>query len=234
MNTTSATPRASDGRFQPGNPGGPGNPFARQVAQLRKALLNSVTEQDIQEVAQALIARAKEGNTAAAKLLLSYTIGKPDAAPHPDRMDVDEWNGYRETATMKTEAASLAQAGAPESHLAIVRTLRPLVAELAHAQMCQVVEEEMKPKQSPPKAEPEEVGFDMSEEGMRYTQEILDEAARHWEARKAASVAAPAPPTSPSGSIREARPSANGSILDREPSTNGHFHRNGFTSEPEA
>ena len=219
----------NSGRFQPGNPGGPGNPFARQVAQLRKALLNSVTEQDMQEVAKALLERAKEGNVAAAKLLLSYTIGKPDSAPHPDRMDVDEWNGYRETASMKKEAASLAQAGVPESHLAIVRTLRPLVAELAHAQMCQMVEEEMKPKQETPRTEPEE-GFDMSEEMMRYTQEILDEAAAKREARKAAATPTP----SANGSIREPRPSANGSILEREPSPNGHFHRNGFTTEPDA
>ena len=32
------------GRFTKANPGGPGNPFARKVAALRKALLDSVSE----------------------------------------------------------------------------------------------------------------------------------------------------------------------------------------------
>ena len=36
--------RDVQGRFRPGNPGGPGNPFARKVAALRKALLDSVSE----------------------------------------------------------------------------------------------------------------------------------------------------------------------------------------------
>ena len=38
------------GRFRKGNPGGPGNPFARKVAALRKALLDSVSEQDLKEI----------------------------------------------------------------------------------------------------------------------------------------------------------------------------------------
>ena len=35
--------REEDGRFRKGNRGGPGNPFARQMAQLRKAALAAVT-----------------------------------------------------------------------------------------------------------------------------------------------------------------------------------------------
>ena len=57
--TTSApTNDARDerGRFVAGNRGGPGNPFARKVAALRRALIDSVTPQDIQEVAGRLVA----------------------------------------------------------------------------------------------------------------------------------------------------------------------------------
>ena len=46
--TTTTTAAENDrdnlGRFQLGNKGGPGNPFNRQVAALRKTLLNRVTE----------------------------------------------------------------------------------------------------------------------------------------------------------------------------------------------
>jgi hypothetical protein len=77
--------RDSHGRFAEGNGGGPGNPFARQVAGLRAALLAAVTEQDMAEVAQALVRRAKEGDVSAVKLLLSYTLGKPTASSGPVR-----------------------------------------------------------------------------------------------------------------------------------------------------
>jgi hypothetical protein len=87
--------RDAHGRFGKGNLGGPGNPFARQVAALRTALLASVTAADIEAVAQALVRQAKEGNVAAAKLLLSYTLGKPAAPVDPDTLDQQEWEIYR-------------------------------------------------------------------------------------------------------------------------------------------
>src|SRR5215475_13270359 len=74
------TPRGSDheanGRFARGNKAGRGNPHARQVAALRKALLETVTEQDMIEIAHALMIQAKMGDVAAAKLLIAYTLGK--------------------------------------------------------------------------------------------------------------------------------------------------------------
>jgi len=75
------------GRFVAGNPGGPGNPFGRQVARLRAGLLASVTEQDIQEVITALLVQAKKGNVAAARLLLAYTVGKPTESVTADSAD---------------------------------------------------------------------------------------------------------------------------------------------------
>ena len=125
-----STGRDEKGQFTPGNPGGPGNPFARQVAALRKALVDAVTPQDIQEVAAALIARAKEGNVQAAKLLLSYAIGKPEQAPQPDHLDAHEWEIYRATTPMKEEAAAVTKAGDPEFHLRTVRVVRPLITQM--------------------------------------------------------------------------------------------------------
>ena len=79
------------GRFTKANPGGPGNPFARRVAALRKALLDSVSEQDMVEMVEVLKQKARGGDVAAIKLILQYCVGKPEAPKDPDRMDVDEW-----------------------------------------------------------------------------------------------------------------------------------------------
>jgi hypothetical protein len=88
--------RDGRGRFAKGNAGGPGNPFARQVAALRRALLAAVTEEDMEVVARRLVAQAVEGDIAAARLLLSYTLGKPGAAVDPDTLDQQEWQLYRQ------------------------------------------------------------------------------------------------------------------------------------------
>src|SRR5262245_41657296 len=78
-------------RFTKANPGGPGNPFARKVAALRKALLDSVSEQDLAEMVAVVKLRARQGDLAAVKLLWQYCVGKPESPKDPDRMDVDEW-----------------------------------------------------------------------------------------------------------------------------------------------
>jgi hypothetical protein len=88
--------RDAHGRFARGNTGGPGNPFARRVAGLRRALLEAVSEEDLQAIARALVARAREGDTAAAKLLFQYVLGKPAEAVDPDTLDLKEWQLYQQ------------------------------------------------------------------------------------------------------------------------------------------
>jgi hypothetical protein len=198
------TDRDAGGRFKPGNRGGPGNPFARQVAQLRKALLDAVGPDDIQAVAQRLVCLAKEGDVAAAKLLLAYTIGKPEAAPHPDRMDADEWEGYRQTATMKAESAAMVCAGAPALHLEVVRVLRPLISELMRGQVAELATAPPAPEPTDEPRTPAE--FDaMVEELRRDCPGLFRQ---------------PAPP-SPNGPTGEPPPSTNGTIGAPPPSTNG-------------
>jgi hypothetical protein len=84
------TGRETNGRFAKGNAGGPGNPYARQVAALRRALLQLVTEEEIIAIARALLEQAKKGNVSAAKLLFSYTLGQPAKAVDPDRLPAHE------------------------------------------------------------------------------------------------------------------------------------------------
>jgi hypothetical protein len=66
--------------FAKGNPGGPGNPFARAVNQLRAKLYAVVSEADLEEVVKALLTKAKAGEVPAVKELLDRLIGKPPQA----------------------------------------------------------------------------------------------------------------------------------------------------------
>lgn len=86
--------RGAGGRFAKGNPGGPGNPFARRVARLRSLLLDAVSDDDLQAIAAKLVERAKAGDLAAAREVLTRTIGKPIDAIDPDR-DFDEEDAAR-------------------------------------------------------------------------------------------------------------------------------------------
>jgi hypothetical protein len=97
VNQASETPtpdhrdhRDQRGRFQLGNKGGPGNPFARRVAELKRLLLNCVSDDDLRAAVDSLIEKAKNGDVAAAKLLFSYALGKPTTAVEPDRVEIDE------------------------------------------------------------------------------------------------------------------------------------------------
>jgi hypothetical protein len=86
--------RQANGQFAKGNQFGPGNPFARKCAAFRAALMETVTEQDIKDIAIQLRDDAKAGDKAAIKLLFQYVIGKPQPAVDPDTLDVQEMPGY--------------------------------------------------------------------------------------------------------------------------------------------
>ena len=104
MNPANAASERDDkGRFGKGNRGGPGNPFARQTAKLRQAMLNSVTEDDIAQVMHSLKQQAIDGDRAAAKLLLSYTVGKPTQAVDPDTLDQHEFQTIRNNHVQSAE-----------------------------------------------------------------------------------------------------------------------------------
>ena len=72
------------GRFLPGNPGGSGNPLAKRVAELRIALLDAVTPDDLRAAVGALIDKAKSGDVAAIRELLDRCIGKVRDGPGSD------------------------------------------------------------------------------------------------------------------------------------------------------
>jgi hypothetical protein len=83
--------RDTKGRFTKGNPGGPGNPFARHVAKLRSALVECVGEDDIRQMAKGLLVSAKLGHLPSIRILFMYVLGKPPSAVNPDTLDIEEW-----------------------------------------------------------------------------------------------------------------------------------------------
>lgn len=127
----SETGRDSRGRFAAGNGGGPGNPFGRYTALLREALVAAVTEEDMQAIVHKMIAMAKAGSIPAMRMLLQYVIGKPTAAPNPDRVQMDEWNYFKDSAAMTDDVPRVVKSLEPEACLDMARELRPIMSGVA-------------------------------------------------------------------------------------------------------
>jgi hypothetical protein len=153
-----ASQRAANGQFAPGNIGGPGNPYNRKVAALRQAMLETITPEDLQEVLAAVLFKAKMGDLAAAKLLLSYTIGKPGAAVDPDTLDQQEWQMHQQAAVQPKQVEELLSA----QPAATVNNIARIVWPCAARQQMQPVVEGLRAAETadsagptPPRARPE-------------------------------------------------------------------------------
>ena len=121
--------REANGRFAKGNKGGPGNPFARQVAALRQTLLNRATPKDFEEVADELIKKAKTGDVAAIKLLFQYTLGKPAPCPDPDHLDVDEWHKLQQSSCPLADVNAIFNGFPADMGCRVAKFLWPLETE---------------------------------------------------------------------------------------------------------
>ena len=152
-NPTSENPHKSDshrdarGRFTKGNPGGSGNPFSRQTARLRQAALDAITPEDIRATLDALKKKALEGDVPAAKLLLSYTIGKPTHAENPDTLDQQEFRNMVANTLESAEGPLNIVQGMPLDLLVqmfrlILPAMRARKAEMAKSVLCAPLTEE--------------------------------------------------------------------------------------------
>src|SRR5262249_32222496 len=115
--------RDGHGRFAKGNRAGVGNPFARQVAGFRAAILQATTHEDIKLITKKLIEMAREGNLAAAKLLLAYTCGRPEQTPDPDRLDLEEGNLFKEARPIPRQFHKLTRHANTDQPLQMARIL---------------------------------------------------------------------------------------------------------------
>lgn len=115
--------RAPDGRFLPGNSAGRGNPLNKRVQMLRNALLAAVTEEDVAEVVQVLLGKAKAGKVPAIRELLDRLLGKA-----PQSVALTDPDGEPLGFSLHALQAALLEAlgGFPEAKLAVAAKLREL------------------------------------------------------------------------------------------------------------
>ena len=84
------------GRFAPGNTGGPGNPYARQVAALRREVFAFLAEGgNLRRLLAALLDRAEKGDNVAARMLMTHGLGREVAPVHPDDVEAHEAAVFR-------------------------------------------------------------------------------------------------------------------------------------------
>ncbi len=69
--------RDAGGKFTAGNNYGRGNPLGKACNDLRVALINRVRPDDIQDIVDMLLLKAKKGNLRAVREILNRTIGLP-------------------------------------------------------------------------------------------------------------------------------------------------------------
>jgi len=109
LSDTTTKGRDANGRFAEGNPGGPGNPYTRQTALLRQAVLDELNEVELRIIVQRLKALAVGGDLQAIKLVLAYAVGKPENAVNPDEVDRLEWELRQRLSVPAGEVERLAQ-----------------------------------------------------------------------------------------------------------------------------
>jgi hypothetical protein len=152
---TNPTNRDEKGRFRKGNPGGPGNPFGRQVAKLRQIALEAVSEEDLRAIMEVLKEKARQGDIAAIKLLLSYTVGKPQPAVNPDTLDQEELLTILKNHSAPADAIESVVQGTPvELLLKMLRAMLPgLLADKASTAAQTLAESEEEEEDDEPTAE---------------------------------------------------------------------------------
>jgi hypothetical protein len=121
--------RDTRGRFAPGNPGGPGNPYARQVAAMRKVMAYFFNEERMRELAFILYEKASRGDLAAMKFIFQYVMGKPPMAVDPDRLDIDEWQKLQEKARPPEEISTVTNGFPVDKMCALAKVVWPCTFE---------------------------------------------------------------------------------------------------------
>src|SRR5687768_12891681 len=146
--TQSDSGRDARGRFAAGNPGGPGNPFNRRLAELRSAALEAVSREDMLELFAMLKFKAKTGDLAATKIILQYTLGKPGAPVQPDRIDLDEWQILTDSSVSKEDWVELLKTFPATAANEMTHGLWPLIVMLVRQKLADDIRQKYPPEPS--------------------------------------------------------------------------------------
>ncbi len=110
-----ANGRDASGRFVKGWKGGPGNPHARRVADIRSVLMSAVSDDDLVQMLRALVEKAKAGDVMAAREVLDRLLGKAKVAvaiePEPQRTPGEIMANIRALEQAHPELIALDEAG---------------------------------------------------------------------------------------------------------------------------
>ena len=180
--------RDQRGRFAAGNRGGPGNPFARQTAALRQALVNAVSEKDIADIAAVLLEKARQGDVAASRLVFAYALGKPAAAANPDTLDQEEMKTLANNHVDYDDMDRIAKLMPVAMMLKLFHVMLPYLDQAKAKQwqdMWQDLGAQMDQQQAEDEAadrEEEEAGADVETAPEPVQRQTLEESVRAWEA----------------------------------------------------
>src|SRR5262249_4386722 len=123
------------------------------AAKSRSALVSAVTEADMREIAQRLVARGKMGHLDAVEVLLKYVLGGPLQPADPDKVDQAEWELFRASPAAMALVQTLVDTTTFEAALGILRQgrlgVQRILAGLPHPQQ----QAEARPTDSEDKAE---------------------------------------------------------------------------------
>jgi hypothetical protein len=158
--------RDGRGRFLPGNGGGPGNPFNRRVAALRKLMLAELSDEGARRLTRKMLEQAEQGDMSAARVFLQFTMGRAGPSIDPDRVDVDEWRLAQESAVPIQGWYALLQLLPAELVNRLTSIIWPCMTELFGRFMKEGMAERRAPKEAAANGDGEtdgEVGREVAE-----------------------------------------------------------------------
>jgi hypothetical protein len=210
--------RDTGGRFAAGNIGGPGNPFARRVAQFRQVLHECCSIEDMRDIGGQLVALSKMGDVAATKLLLQYQVGKPVATVDPDALDLQELALFQRGPTPdEIHALTSGQRLPPEAWMGVLRVCLPVIVQQFHDVFRNIFEREDAARATGETLDTDEVVEDAIDEVLGRTAEDEEKLQREVKPNEHDNPAEQATASTHSETDDDPRPTAT------RPSTNGHF-----------
>ena len=91
--------------------------------------------EDLQAIVKGLIDAARQGDVAAARLVLAYSLGKPGPTVDPDAIDLNEWQLWQQMGADSKAMASLFGGMHVPLACEVMRTLLPALQDVTRQQV---------------------------------------------------------------------------------------------------